>query len=113
MSRERNPPKTSFSRSLGSLRKNPEWTKGSRSPEALGKLRIRREHLEAMYNQLQETGEPVIEGRLAIWMTLKKRPDGTLDGFISLEFQSDPSISFGSKPRADTLKRQGLETFLE
>lgn len=113
MSRERNPPKTTSSRSLGSIRQNPEWTKGSPLPEALGKLQIRREHLEAMYNQLQETGEPVIEGRLAIWMTLKRPSDGAIDGFISCEFQPDFSVSTGAKPRADTLKRQGLETFLE
>lgn len=66
-----------------------------------------------MYNQLQVTGEPAIEGRLAIWMTMKKLSDGAIDGFISAEFQPDFSVSIGAKPRADTLKRQGLETFLE
>ena len=113
MSRERNPPKTTFSRSLGSIRQNPEWTKGSRLPEALGTLRIRREHLETMYDQLQTSGQSSIEGRLLSWTTFKKLSDGFLDAFMTLEFQPDASVSIRVKPRADTLRRQGLETFLE
>ncbi len=105
--------KDNSNRSLGSVRQNPNWTRQSNLPEALGRIRFTRKHIEFMYHQLQLADEASIEARVASWTTFKNDAQGDMDAFMTVEIQPVDTIPIGAKPPTEWLKLQGLETLRE
>ena len=71
-------------RSLGGLRLNPN-KQYDNQPDHLGRMFIKREDIEHLYDQLSKNNDPVIEVAMASWFNSKRKKSGAVDNYLSVE----------------------------
>ena len=95
-------------RSLGGIRSNPHHQSNPRAPEGLGRILLTRATVEALYEDLQQSGSDKAEAKLACWSNVRSLGKGKLDHWLTIEVQplgpNDRAWREAEKPEARSLE---------
>ena len=103
--------KTISKRSLGGLRKNRKKTQ-EKQPDYIGRHFIKRETIQQLYAELKSNPNDLIECGLAGWSNEKRKKNGTIDEYLTIEVRplTDTKTRF-YKPDDDENPFTNLEAF--
>jgi hypothetical protein len=103
--------KTINKRSLGGLRINHKKTQ-AKQPDYIGRHFLKRETIQQLYAELKSNPNELIECGLAGWSNEKRKKNGTIDEYLTIEVRplTDTQTRF-YKPDDDENPFTNLEAF--
>ena len=73
-------------RSLGGLRPNKAKT-FDQQPDYIGRILLKRETIQRLYEDLQNNHNPIIEADMSGWSNQKRYKNGKVDSYVSVEIR--------------------------